>query len=66
MSALTFELKSKPDQRLDLSPLVPERLKGLKSKDIEELKTQPAEQKEIRALYQAIADVAKAANFKLA
>lgn len=41
-------------------------LRALKSKDIEELKTQPAEQKEIRALYQAIADVAKAANFKLA
>jgi hypothetical protein len=41
-------------------------LRALKSKDIEELKTQPAEQKEIRVLYQAIADVAKAANIKLA
>jgi formylmethanofuran dehydrogenase subunit C len=37
MSALTFELKSKLDQRLDLSPLIPERLKGLKSKDIGQL-----------------------------
>lgn len=37
MSALVFELKGKPDQRLDLSPLTPERLKGLKSKDIEAL-----------------------------
>ena len=37
MSALVFELKGKPDQRLDLSPLVPERLKDLKSKDIEAL-----------------------------
>jgi ParB-like nuclease domain len=41
-------------------------LRALKSKDIEGLKAQPAEQKEIRALYQAIADVAKAANIKLA
>jgi formylmethanofuran dehydrogenase subunit C len=37
VSALTFELKSKPDQRLDLSTLVPERLTGLKAKDIEQL-----------------------------
>ena len=37
MSALTFELKAKPDQRLDLSPLVPSRLKDLKQKDIEAL-----------------------------
>ena len=37
MSALTFELKGKPDQRLDLSPLIPARLKGLKSKEIEAL-----------------------------
>ena len=37
MSALVFELKGKPDQRLDLSPLVPERLKDLNSKDIEAL-----------------------------
>jgi formylmethanofuran dehydrogenase subunit C len=37
VSALTFELKSKPDQRLDLSPLVPERLAGLGRKDIEAL-----------------------------
>jgi hypothetical protein len=40
-------------------------LHALKSKDIEELKTQPAEQNEIRALYQALVDVAKAANVKL-
>ena len=37
MSALTFELKGKPDQRLDLSPLTPARLKDLKPKDIEAL-----------------------------
>jgi formylmethanofuran dehydrogenase subunit C len=37
VSALTFELKGKPDQRLDLSPLIPERLKDLKPKDIERL-----------------------------
>lgn len=37
MSALTFELKGKPDQRLDLSPLTPSRLKDLKAKDIEAL-----------------------------
>ena len=37
MTALTFELKAKPDQRLDLSPLTPERLKDLKQKDIEAL-----------------------------
>ena len=37
MSALTFELKAKPDQRLDLSPLTPARLKELKLKDIEAL-----------------------------
>lgn len=41
-------------------------LKALKSMDIEELKSQPAEQKEFRALYQAVVDVAKAANIKLA
>ncbi len=37
MSALTFELKAKPDQRLDLSHLIPSRLKELKPKDIEKL-----------------------------
>jgi formylmethanofuran dehydrogenase subunit C len=37
VSALVFELKHKPDQRLDLSPLVPSRLKSLKGKRIEDL-----------------------------
>ena len=37
MSALTFELKAKPDQRLDLAPLIPSRLKDLKAKEIETL-----------------------------
>ena len=35
MSALTFELRSAPDQRLDLAPLTPKRLGGLKAKEIE-------------------------------
>jgi formylmethanofuran dehydrogenase subunit C len=35
VSALVFELKHTPDQRLDLSPLVPERLAGLSRKDIQ-------------------------------
>jgi formylmethanofuran dehydrogenase subunit C len=37
VSALTFELREKPDQRLDLSPLLPARLKDLKTKEIEDL-----------------------------
>ena len=37
MSALVFELKGKPNQRLDLSPLIPSRLKDLKPKQIEAL-----------------------------
>jgi len=37
MSALLFELKGKPDQRLDLSPLVPSKLKDLKAKEVEAL-----------------------------
>jgi formylmethanofuran dehydrogenase subunit C len=37
VSALTFELKGKPDQRLDLSPLVPAKLADLRPKDIEAL-----------------------------
>ena len=37
MSALVFELKQTPDQRLDLSPLTPARLKDLKAKEIEAL-----------------------------
>jgi formylmethanofuran dehydrogenase subunit C len=37
VSALSFELKGKPDQRLDLSPLIPSRLKDLKPKEIEAL-----------------------------
>jgi len=37
VSVLVFELKGKPDQRLDLSPLTPARLKDLKPKDIEAL-----------------------------
>jgi formylmethanofuran dehydrogenase subunit C len=37
VSALTFELKGKPDQRLDLSPLIPTKLKDLKPKEIETL-----------------------------
>jgi hypothetical protein len=40
-------------------------LRALKPKDIEELKAQPAEQKIVRDLHQAIAQVAKAANIKL-
>jgi formylmethanofuran dehydrogenase subunit C len=35
VSALVFEMKDTPDQRLDLSPLVPERLNGLSRKDIQ-------------------------------
>jgi formylmethanofuran dehydrogenase subunit C len=37
VSALTLELRSAPDQRLDLGPLLPERLDGLKAKEIEAL-----------------------------
>jgi formylmethanofuran dehydrogenase subunit C len=37
VSALSFELKRKPDQRLDLSPLIPSRLEDLKLKEIETL-----------------------------
>jgi len=37
VSALTFELKDTPDQRLDLSPLVPAVLAGLSRKEIEAL-----------------------------
>lgn len=37
MSALTFELKHTPDQRLDLSPLVPVKLASLNRKEIEAL-----------------------------
>lgn len=37
MSALVFELKAKPEQRLDLSPLIPSRLRDLKPKEIEAL-----------------------------
>jgi DNA-binding MarR family transcriptional regulator len=40
-------------------------LNGLRSKAIEDLKTQPAEQMELRALHQALVGVAKAANIKL-
>ena len=35
MSALIFELRSAPDERLDLAPLTPERLDGLNSNEIE-------------------------------
>jgi formylmethanofuran dehydrogenase subunit C len=38
VSALTFELRGKPDQRLDLSPLTPQRLRDLSLKDIEALR----------------------------
>ena len=38
MSALTFSLRDKPAQRLDLSPLVPARLAKLKPKEIEALR----------------------------
>jgi formylmethanofuran dehydrogenase subunit C len=37
VTALTFELKHTPDQRLDLSPLVPAKLAGLNRKEIEAL-----------------------------
>lgn len=37
MSAFVLELKQKPEQRLDLSPLTPERLNGLARKDVEAL-----------------------------
>ena len=35
MSALTLELRSEPNQRLDLSPLTPARLAGMKPADIQ-------------------------------
>ena len=35
MSALVFDLKNMPNQRLDLSPLVPEQLAKLERKKIE-------------------------------
>lgn len=37
MTALTFKLATKPNQRLDLSPLTPERLAGLSPSEIEAL-----------------------------
>ena len=37
MSALTFELRSAPDQRLDLASLLPERLDGLRPTEVEAL-----------------------------
>ncbi len=37
MTALCFQLKGRPEQRLDLSPLVPARLDGLNRKEIEGL-----------------------------
>jgi formylmethanofuran dehydrogenase subunit C len=37
VAALTFELKGAPGERLDLSPLTPERLDGLKAGEIEAL-----------------------------
>ena len=37
MSALTFTLLSEPPERLDLSPLTPERLAGRKKRDIEKI-----------------------------
>lgn len=37
MSAFVLELKHRPEQRLDLSPLTPERLSGLAPKEIEAL-----------------------------
>jgi formylmethanofuran dehydrogenase subunit C len=37
VAALTFELRSAPTERLDLSPLTPERLDGLKASEIEAL-----------------------------
>ena len=37
MSALVFRLREPPPERLDLSPLVPERLAGLSARDIERL-----------------------------
>ena len=45
MSALTFELKHMPDQRLDLSPLVPAKLAGLNRKEIEALQIGTTRQK---------------------
>jgi formylmethanofuran dehydrogenase subunit C len=45
VSALTFELKHTPDQRLDLSPLVPARLAGLGRKEIEALAINTAREK---------------------
>ncbi len=40
MSALTFNLRQAPDQRLDLAPLVPERLAGLSEAEIAKIELQ--------------------------
>jgi len=45
VSALVFELKHTPDQRLDLSPLVPAKLAGLSRKEIEALQVGTTRQK---------------------
>ena len=45
MRPLTFTLKSAPQQRLDLSPLTPNRLKGLDAKAIAALELQTTKEK---------------------
>lgn len=40
MSALAFSLRQAPDQRLDLAPLTPDRLAGLREADIAKLELQ--------------------------
>ncbi|HEU4661790.1 MAG TPA: formylmethanofuran dehydrogenase subunit C [Pseudolabrys sp.] len=40
MTALVFRLREPPAQRLDLSPLVPNRLAGLSARDIERIEVQ--------------------------
>lgn len=45
MTSLVFTLKREPDQRLDLSPLTPQRLDGKSEKEIAEIEVQTTREK---------------------
>lgn len=45
MSGLTLTLKTKPDMRIDMSPVIPENMQGKKLVDIKKIKLQSGNQK---------------------
>jgi len=66
MSALTFTLKHRPDQRVDMSPLVPHLLENLEPVQIAALELQTGKRKELMSCSRFQVQIPKPLSLKTA